>query len=64
MRCTHPQTAHGRCDSRAIGPEPEFDAERVVWDDEYRRIVIARLREWHLMHGETSGTTISESEAA
>ena len=45
---THSQTAHGHCDSCTIRHEPDFDAERVIWDADYRRRVIEALREWRL----------------
>jgi len=62
---TSPQTAHGCCDSHTSGQtvrqEPEFDAERVVWDADYRRDVIERLRQWR---SHRTGSSAKEQQAA
>jgi hypothetical protein len=58
---THSSTAHGRCDSRTIRHEPDFDAERVIWDADYRRRVIEALRQWHLHQDQDSDPTATDS---
>ena len=61
----HLQTAHGRCSAGTDWQEPEFDAERVVWDADYRRGVMERLRAWRLRRRETVDDRSSDaSEAA
>jgi hypothetical protein len=48
---THPNIAHGRCKSATLRREPEFDAERVIWDADYRHRVMDVLRRWRLKQG-------------
>lgn len=74
MRSVYPgmrrlqQTAHGDCDAppteRPARPEPEFDADRVIWDADYRRDVIERLRQWHLHHDERARSAATGMKAA
>jgi len=59
---TAPQTAHGSCkrtmqtDGRLSRHEPEFDAERVIWDADYRHDVMERLRQWRSRNATSSAT--------
>lgn len=53
--------AHGRCESHTDGQEPEFDADRVIWDADYRRSVMARLHEWRIGRNEYADTTSSQT---
>jgi len=59
---TSPQTAHGSCKRTqqtgglASRHEPEFDAERVIWDADYRRDVMERLRQWRSRNATSSAT--------
>ncbi|MDH3235993.1 MAG: hypothetical protein OEQ29_20915 [Alphaproteobacteria bacterium] len=44
--------------------EPEFDTERVIWDADYRRGVIERLRQWHQRNnGGISSMALSNNAA-
>jgi hypothetical protein len=65
---TSPQTAHGCCRGRTSGQtirqEPEFDAERVVWDADYRRDVMERLRRWRSRHDDPAHPSMTEMKAA
>jgi hypothetical protein len=42
--------------SLASRHEPEFDAERVIWDADYRRDVMERLRHWRSHNAASSAT--------
>jgi hypothetical protein len=59
---TSPQTAHRGCKHKtqtggqASRHEPEFDAERVIWDADYRRDVMERLRQWRSRNANSSAT--------
>ena len=59
---TSPQTAHGPCERKmqtgglTSRHEPEFDAERVIWDADYRHDVIERLRQWRSRNAGSSET--------
>lgn len=61
---THRKTAHGPCDGRVVRQEPDFDAERVIWDADYRRQVMEALRQWRLRQDQDAASAFTRRKAA